>query len=69
MTEQDTLIIHKDLQPVETAQILALDFAKAGRSASKKEAWVVMALAAALTKLEIYPLEAFGHSGTLGICK
>jgi pyruvate/2-oxoacid:ferredoxin oxidoreductase beta subunit/Pyruvate/2-oxoacid:ferredoxin oxidoreductase gamma subunit len=60
MSEQDSLIIHKDLLPVETrAQVLALDFSQLGRGASKKESWTVMALAAALAKLEIYPLEAF----------
>jgi Pyruvate/2-oxoacid:ferredoxin oxidoreductase gamma subunit len=60
MSEQDLLIIHKDLLPVETrAQVLALDFSQLGRGASKKESWTVMALAAALAKLEIYPLEAF----------
>ena len=60
MGEEDTLIIHKDLLPVETrAQTLVLDFTQIGRGASKKESWTVMALAAALAKLEIYPLEAF----------
>jgi 2-oxoglutarate/2-oxoacid ferredoxin oxidoreductase subunit beta len=60
MTEQDTLVIYQDLLPVETqARTLALDFTKLGGGASKKENWTVMALAATLAKLGIYPLEAF----------
>ena len=79
MSEADTLLISKDLLPVETrARIVALDFAGAtptpgpsplrgegseapspNKWSSKKEYWTVMALAAALHRLEIYPLEAF----------
>ncbi len=60
MRETDTLIIHSDLLPVETrARVLPIDFKQAGKWGSRKEAWAVMALAAALARLEIYPLEAF----------
>jgi pyruvate/2-oxoacid:ferredoxin oxidoreductase beta subunit/Pyruvate/2-oxoacid:ferredoxin oxidoreductase gamma subunit len=60
MRETDTLIIHHDLLPVETrARVLPIDFKPAGKWGSCKESWAVMALAAMLAKLEIYPLEAF----------
>jgi Pyruvate/2-oxoacid:ferredoxin oxidoreductase gamma subunit len=60
VSEEDTLVINQDLLPVETkAQVIALDFRKAGGGASKKESWAVVALAATLTKLSFYPLEAF----------
>ena len=60
MSEEDVLIIHKDLLPVKTsANTLVLDYAKLGHGAVKKEYWTVMALAAALQKLQMYPLEAF----------
>jgi pyruvate/2-oxoacid:ferredoxin oxidoreductase beta subunit/Pyruvate/2-oxoacid:ferredoxin oxidoreductase gamma subunit len=60
MSEEDTLVINQDLLPVGTkAQVIALDFRRAGGGASKKESWAMVALAATLTKLNLYPVEAF----------
>ncbi|MGE5124107.1 MAG: hypothetical protein ACM3H7_06280, partial [Acidobacteriaceae bacterium] len=36
-----------------------LDFSRAGRFASKKEYWAIMALAKVLSMMDIFPLEAF----------
>lgn len=59
MSEEDILFINKDLLPLETrAQVVSMDFGRE-RKVSKKENWGVMAVAAALAKLKIYPLEAF----------
>jgi Pyruvate/2-oxoacid:ferredoxin oxidoreductase gamma subunit len=60
MTEADTLIISSDLLPIQTkAKTLTLDFKLTGRWAGKKEVWAMIALAAALRQMTIYPLEAF----------
>ena len=56
----DILMIHQDLLPVQTkARILPLDFRQLGSQGNRQESWAVMALAAALARFEIYPLEAF----------
>ena len=66
MGEQDTLIANASLLPVQTkAKVIALDFSQAGRLASKKEYWAIMAVAKALSMRDIYPLEAFKESVTV----
>ena len=59
LTPSDTLIISSDLPPAETqAQKIILDFKRVTPVGSKKENWVVMALASVLAETGIYPLAA-----------
>ena len=60
MNETDTLLVNKDLLPIRTkAQVVPIDFARTSRWASKKEYWVIIALARLLWERQTYPLEAF----------
>jgi 2-oxoglutarate/2-oxoacid ferredoxin oxidoreductase subunit beta len=59
MTPEDTLIVNSSLLPLETkAKVIPIDFLQIGW-ANKKEFWAIMALAKALSSMNIYPLEAF----------
>jgi len=60
MAAEDTLIVNSSLLPLETkAKVIPIDFSQTGGWANKKEFWAIMALAKALSSMNIYPLEAF----------
>ena len=60
MAPEDTLIVNSSLLPLETkAKVIPIDFSQTGGWANKKEFWAIMALAKALSSMNIYPLEAF----------
>ena len=60
MAPGDTLIVNSSLLPLETkAKVIPIDFSQTGRWANKKEFWAIMALAKALSSMNIYPLEGF----------
>jgi hypothetical protein len=60
MTEADTLIINRDLLPIQTkAKLISIDFNQTGRWANRKEYWAMIALSKLLCDIQLYPLEAF----------
>ncbi len=60
MTYQDTLYASADLLPIKTqAKIIPIDFKAAGRWATKKEYWAIIALARFLQDKAVFPIEAF----------
>jgi len=60
MTENDSLVINRDLLPIQTrAKITPIDFKQTGHWANKKEYWAIIALARVLHEMHIYPMEAF----------
>jgi 2-oxoglutarate ferredoxin oxidoreductase subunit beta len=60
MNEEDFLFVNADLLPIETrAKVIAMDFKQIEGWGNKKEYWAIIAMAAILKELKIYPLEAF----------
>jgi 2-oxoglutarate ferredoxin oxidoreductase subunit beta len=60
MDEEDTLIINRDILPVQTkAKLIPINFTQTGHWANKKEYWTIIALSRFLYAMQIYPLEAF----------
>jgi len=59
MTENDLLVINRELLPLKTeARLIPIDFKATGRFANKKEYWAMIALAKLLIEVQVYPLEA-----------
>ena len=60
MTENDSLVINRDLLPIQTrAKVIPIDFKQTSHWAYRKEYWTIIALAKVLKEMHIYPLEAF----------
>ena len=60
MTENDSLVINRDLLPIQTrAKVIPIDFKQTSHWAYRKEYWTIIALARVLHEMHIYPLEAF----------
>lgn len=65
MKESDKLMINQSLLPIQTrAKVIPIDFNQTGQWAGKKEYWAVIALAAVLKNMHIYPLEAFKEAAS-----
>jgi 2-oxoglutarate ferredoxin oxidoreductase subunit beta len=63
LSDQNTLILSKDLPPVETcARKIIIDFDSAGKWGMKKEYRAVIALAFVLATFEYYPLDDYKKS-------
>lgn len=60
MDEKDLLIINNELLPVQThAKLIPIDFKGIDRWSNRKEYWTIIALAALLGEMKIFPVEAF----------